>query len=874
MAAERACELSEKPARVVAATSQQASLLALIELDPALPAADNAARLEESLAGVATGGVAPAARDDAQGRFKKGDAVGFAAGEIVAWGGAGTTLTKTIQHLAEGAEIVTVIAGDGAPIALSEIDTHAPAGSRSRPTRGDSRAGGGCSRRSKQAGGAGRAAARRRAPLRRERTPGPRAELRDAPVHWPRPSALDVSIRALDGVGPKLAEAAAEAGIHTVWDLLLRFPHRHRSRQVRQLGSLATGETGTVLVEVLAATKPRPFRKGRLSILGVKVGDESGHARATWFNQPWVADKLEPGAELLLTGKLSGKGFAVHEWELVSAGGEVEDSAFVPVHAATEALRPQRIREWVEQAVARAPNAVEGLPAALRARRGLGGVGDAIQRRPLPGDRRGARGRAAAARLRGALPPPGAARLAQTQPPGGAAGAALRPRRRARRPLARLAPVRADRRPARRLRRPRRRPRLGRADGPPLDGRGRLGEDRGRGLRDAAGARSRLPGGADGADRDPRRAARDHPRAAAGGGGDPVRAAHRGDPGGEPPTRPEPARERRARADRRDPRADRADRALRPPRRGRRRRAAPLRGRAAPGARLEGGRGARPARPPHDRDADPAHPLADRLRRPRHHRAPPAPGRAPADRDPAGRGGAARRSLRVHAAAAARGAAGLRRLPAGLRIGENDRAGGGGRGRAAAQGRAARLPGRPPPRPDALEREGRGDARLRRRRDRRAGGDDGDRGRDRRRQRDRDGDRGGRALRRLPAPPAARPGRPRRASLAVLALHRTGGGDGAAAADRRSRGSRTASSWPRSTWRCAARARSSAPASRARPASRSPSCPTTRQLLFEAKDEVLELLDRYGSLEDPALGPLLEAARRRFGAGAADPIPL
>ncbi len=34
MAAERACELSEKPARVVSATSQQASLLALVELDP------------------------------------------------------------------------------------------------------------------------------------------------------------------------------------------------------------------------------------------------------------------------------------------------------------------------------------------------------------------------------------------------------------------------------------------------------------------------------------------------------------------------------------------------------------------------------------------------------------------------------------------------------------------------------------------------------------------------------------------------------------------------------------------------------------------------------------------------------------------------
>jgi DAK2 domain fusion protein YloV len=128
MAAERACELSEKPARVVAATSQQASLLALVEFDPGASAEENAGRLEVALEGVATGGVAPAARDDAQGRFKQGDAVGFTDGEIVAWGGAGSTLSTTIQHLAEGAEIVTVIAGEGAPIALEQIDTHVPDG--------------------------------------------------------------------------------------------------------------------------------------------------------------------------------------------------------------------------------------------------------------------------------------------------------------------------------------------------------------------------------------------------------------------------------------------------------------------------------------------------------------------------------------------------------------------------------------------------------------------------------------------------------------------------------------------------------------------------------------------------------------------------
>jgi DAK2 domain fusion protein YloV len=128
MAAERACELSEKPARVVPATSQQASLLALVEFDANASVAENADRLERALAAIVCGGVAPAARDDAQGRFLTGDAVGFVGDEIVAWGGAGSTLAATTERLAQGAEILTVLAGEGAPIELAEIDPHIPDG--------------------------------------------------------------------------------------------------------------------------------------------------------------------------------------------------------------------------------------------------------------------------------------------------------------------------------------------------------------------------------------------------------------------------------------------------------------------------------------------------------------------------------------------------------------------------------------------------------------------------------------------------------------------------------------------------------------------------------------------------------------------------
>jgi uncharacterized protein len=128
MAAERACELSEKPARVVESTSQQAGLMAAVEVDTSLPADANVERLGAALEEIRTGAVAPAARDDAQGRFRLGDAVGLIGDEVVAWGGAGSTLAATVERLAEDAEIVTVICGGSAPIPPSEVETHVPDG--------------------------------------------------------------------------------------------------------------------------------------------------------------------------------------------------------------------------------------------------------------------------------------------------------------------------------------------------------------------------------------------------------------------------------------------------------------------------------------------------------------------------------------------------------------------------------------------------------------------------------------------------------------------------------------------------------------------------------------------------------------------------
>jgi ATP-dependent DNA helicase RecG len=205
-------------------------------------------------------------------------------------------------------------------------------------------------------------------------------QLRDAPVRWPRPSALDASLTGLEGVGPKLADAAAAAGLLTVGDLLLRVPRGHRDRTVLPVGGLEIGQKATIEVEVLGA-KPSGFRRRGLSILSVKVGDESGAIRATWFNQPWLAPKLTAGTNLLLTGSRDKRGFRVQEYEFMATGPRVhavEAEGLMPVHPATEQLKAQRIRQWMEQAIPLATNEIEALPAELRARRGLAGMADAL----------------------------------------------------------------------------------------------------------------------------------------------------------------------------------------------------------------------------------------------------------------------------------------------------------------------------------------------------------------------------------------------------------------------------------------------------------------------------------------------------------------
>jgi uncharacterized protein len=122
MAAERAAELSDKQVLVAPAAGQQAGLVAAVALEPDRGVAENAAALEDALSHVRTGAVARAARDDPQGRFRRGEAVGFVAEEVFAWGDPAETLGAVLAMLGQDAELVSCLIGVGAPMSREEIE--------------------------------------------------------------------------------------------------------------------------------------------------------------------------------------------------------------------------------------------------------------------------------------------------------------------------------------------------------------------------------------------------------------------------------------------------------------------------------------------------------------------------------------------------------------------------------------------------------------------------------------------------------------------------------------------------------------------------------------------------------------------------------
>jgi ATP-dependent DNA helicase RecG len=178
---------------------------------------------------------------------------------------------------------------------------------------------------------------------------------------YPRPSRLATPLP----VAPAKAAAAAERlGLRTVGDLLEHLPRDRR--HARTIAGLGVDDVATVVVEVRSIASRPVRRRGMKPLVEAVVADETGTMAATFFNQPWLARRYGPGTRLLLEGKYQARNrFRVSSHavttDAVGAGGDVA------TYPATDGLSSTQILALVRGRRGAALEALEPLPARLRA---------------------------------------------------------------------------------------------------------------------------------------------------------------------------------------------------------------------------------------------------------------------------------------------------------------------------------------------------------------------------------------------------------------------------------------------------------------------------------------------------------------------------
>lgn len=113
---------------------------------------------------------------------------------------------------------------------------------------------------------------------------------------------LHQPLSVLPGIGPKSAEKYKKLGIETVEDLLLYFPFRYEDFKSKNVLDLEDGEKAVVsgLVATPANVQYYGYKRNRLRFT-IKQGELV--LAVSFFNQPYLADKIELGQTVTVFGK-------------------------------------------------------------------------------------------------------------------------------------------------------------------------------------------------------------------------------------------------------------------------------------------------------------------------------------------------------------------------------------------------------------------------------------------------------------------------------------------------------------------------------------------------------------------------------------------
>jgi ATP-dependent DNA helicase RecG len=190
------------------------------------------------------------------------------------------------------------------------------------------------------------------------------------------PISLQTEVRMVKGVGPNRAELLAKRGIHTLEDLLNYLPFRYEDRiHFSRIKDVQPGGTYTLRARVMSGQAVRGMY-GRDAIYHLLVQDDSGSLPCKFFHGGYLEDRLKPGQQLILHGKVEIDKLRPARREMVNPQIEVlsseevdstEMGRIVPIYEAVGTFGSRMIRRAIYSTLQNLDsNIPDVLPAALR----------------------------------------------------------------------------------------------------------------------------------------------------------------------------------------------------------------------------------------------------------------------------------------------------------------------------------------------------------------------------------------------------------------------------------------------------------------------------------------------------------------------------
>jgi ATP-dependent DNA helicase RecG len=202
------------------------------------------------------------------------------------------------------------------------------------------------------------------------------------------PAALNAPLTTVQGIGPKSAKTLAKLELHTLGDLLWHLPRRYDDySQLETINRLWYRQEVTIIATV-EKIEVREVRRGKMKLTEAIVSDGTGSLKITWFNQPWIVNKLQPGRPVVLSGKvdqyLGRLTMNSPEWEPLERK-QLHTNRIVPVYPLTAGVSGKWLRKVIHAIVQRlAARIPDPLPDSIRSSSKLVPLSTALQQVHFP----------------------------------------------------------------------------------------------------------------------------------------------------------------------------------------------------------------------------------------------------------------------------------------------------------------------------------------------------------------------------------------------------------------------------------------------------------------------------------------------------------